>query len=409
MIQKIVKYGFILFILILFGCGEKRVDWTPTFDSEDKIPLGTYILRQELDAIFPDSHIENIEVNTHSFFDEIEYEYRADHYLLINDNFHHDSATWEKILKYVERGGSAFISISDNIPSFDSILGTSVDSITRNPNKSAVALTVKTAKDEKSYIYEKKIQSAYFSKFNTETTDVLGYLNYDKKNYPNFIKVYHGNGYLLLHTEPVAFTNYHMLKKNHFQYVTNVFSYLNSEDIIWDNHRMNYRSSSSEQSHDGGFFSSLAFVMKHQSLRWAFFLLLIMGALYLLINSKRRQKPIPIILPYKNYTLGFAQTLSELYQNNPDHTALSKYKINYFLGQIKQHYNITAKEMEKDFAQLLSDKSGVEFTLCDKLVTYITIFQNKNYLDKEDFFKLQSLIESFNQKSNNYGRTYTQR
>ena len=94
----------------------------------------------------------------------------------------------------------------------------------------------------------------------------------------------------------------------------------------------------------------------------------------------------------------------ELYRYNADHTALVKYKINYFLEQLRINYHITAKDTEKDFADVLSSKSGVDFDDCDKLVTWLNMYRNKNYHDKEDFIKIQSLIESFNRKSNIHGR-----
>ena len=263
-------------------------------------------------------------------------------------------------------------------------------------------------KTETNYIFDKGVGTSFISKYNSETTDVLGYLIYENKKEPNFVKVFYGDGFLLIHTEPIAFTNYHMLNKNHYQYVVDMFSYLNDENIIWDNHRMYNRRAPGERN-DGGFFDSLNFILKHQSLKWGFFLLLAMGIAFLLFNSKRKQKAIPIVLPYKNYTLDFAKTLSELYRYNSDHTAMVKYKINYFLEQIRVHYNITAKDTEKDFTEILSAKSGVDQETCRKIVLAIDIFKSKSYLDKEDFFKLQSLIESFNQKSNSYGRTTTRK
>jgi hypothetical protein len=193
-----------------------------------------------------------------------------------------------------------------------------------------------------------------------------------------------------------------MLRGERSEYAAEVFSYMEDADILWDNHRIGRRQNSTPK--NGGFFDALSFILKHQSLRWAFYLLLVSGILFLIFNSKRKQKAVPVLLPYTNYTLDFAKTLSELYRYNSDHTAMVKYKINFFLEQIKTRYNITSKDTEKDFSELLSAKSGVNLNLCEKLVLTIDIFRNKNYLDKEDFYKLQTLIESFNQNSNLYGR-----
>ena len=402
------KYSLFFISFLILGCGELPVNWFPSFDSKDTIPFGTYVLRQELPHLFPDSNITNINQNTYEFFEGIEYQYRTDHYVFIYEGEHFTDATWEKILDYVNQGGSALIANPVKNPTFEKYIGVKTAEFAPDliPDIS-VSLSVKTSGKEKSYVYEKGVKTNYFSEFNPETTDVLGYITYEGVQKPNFIKVYYGDGYLLLHAEPYVFTNYHLLKENHSKYIANVFSYFEDADILWDNHRIFQREKLSDS--DGGFFNALGFTLKHKALRSAFLLLVLMGILFLVFNSKRRQKAVPIILPHSNHTLDFAKTLSELYRYNSDHTAMVKYKINYFLEQIKTRYGITAKDAEKDFSELLSAKSGVELNLCEKLVLTIDIFRGKNYLDKEDFFKLQSLIESFNQKSNQYGTTTTRK
>ena len=132
--------------------------------------------------------------------------------------------------------------------------------------------------------------------------------------------------------------------------------------------------------------------------------MLFIGILYLILNSRRRQAAVQIITPYSNYSLNFAKTLSNLYKDNADHTALTRYKINYFLEQIRVHYNITSKDTEKDFAEILSTKSGVGWGFCDSLVRAIENLKSREYVSQKDFLFLQSQIETFTIKSKNYGR-----
>lgn len=391
---------------LLFGCSSERpVDWTPTFDSAHTIPYGTYVLHRELKNIFPDSKVTNIKENTYEYLEKIQYDYSTDSYVFIHQENIFTDAVWEKLLLYVNYGGVAFVSLGTPNPTFEKYLEVKYHSFEPpNSGKKTVNLSVLNNGKEKSYPFKKGVGTNYFSGFNPLTTEVLGHIHYNGKKQPNFIKVYHGSGYFLLHTEPFAFTNYYMLRNENYKYVTDALSYLPDQNIIWDNHRINQREAT-DSNRDGGFFSALSFILKHKSLRWALSLLISMGILFLIFNSKRRQKAVRIIEPYPNYSLSFAQTLSELYKNNADHTAIVKYKINYFLEQIRTHYNISAKDTEKDFSELLSAKSGVDLNLCKKLALQIDIYRSKNYLDKEDFFKLQSLIQAFNQKSGHYGRT----
>lgn len=402
--MRISYLYYLLLLSVLAGCrGDFPVNWTRTFDSSHTIPYGTYVLRKELPEIFQGVNIEDIKINTGRYFDEFYDDYDSYLYVFINDGPHYSRETWNKIFDFVQYGGAALVAMHE----FDSLfyeklqIKTAEIDTVRLPE--AVSISINKSDYSEKYIFEKGVGTTYFSEFDAEYTDVLGYVEFKGEQQPDFIKVYHGSGYFLLHSEPIAFTNYHLLKKNLYHYVLDVLSYVEPKDIIWDNYRIHPREQHDDGS--GGFFSALNFIMKNESLKWAFFLLLGLGLSYLIFNSKRRQRAVPIVLPYSNHTLDFAKTLSELYRYNPDHTAITKYKINYFQEQIRINYQLTIKDSEENFAQLLSSKSGVDRNFCRRLINKMLYFKSKSYLDKEDFIKLQSLIETFNQKSKKHGRT----
>ncbi len=401
--KKIQKYLLLILASFLAGCSGPPVNWSPTFDSAHTIPYGTYVLHQEMETLFPGSQRNDISYNTYEFLEQMHYESRTDTYMLIYPNDLFTDGTWEKLLQYVNQGGTAFISGAPNA-TLSNALGFEYGFFGQNhlDDEIIAGFSVRNSQHETTYNYQEPVTAKYFAAFDPEITEVLGYIHFEGKKEPNFMKIYHGNGFFLLHSEPYVFTNYHLLRSPNEQYVAEVLSYLPDANILWDNHRINQREN---RENDGGFFNALGFILKHKSLRWAFFILLAMGSLFLLFNSKRKQKAVRIIEPYPNYSLSFARTLSELYKNHSNHTALVKYKINYFLDQIRVHYHISAKDTQNDFAELLSTKSGVDIKLCKKLALQIDIFRTKDYLDKEDFFKLESLIHSFKLKSGHYGRT----
>lgn len=401
------KYLILILVLLFTGCsdsGNRNVNWSKTFDSEQSIPYGTMVLRKELNKIFPESEITDIKENTFDFFLNDDIATDENLYMFIYDFPFFEDYTWNKILNFVNQGGNAFLSISGIDEELVKELGIDVAQIEGSSQWESVKLTVNTDKKTNEYVFDGKGKSnMYFKKFDENYTDVLGYLNTKEKTEPNFIKYYYGRGSLLLHLEPIAFTNYEMLKKNHYQYAVDVLSYAEGRNILWDNKRILSRHYDNSNK-NSNFFNSLSFIMKNKQLRTAFYILLCLAAAFVFFNSKRRQRAQEVVLPYPNYTLDFSKTLAELYRYNADHTALVKYKINYFLEQLRINYHITAKDTEKDFADVLSSKSGVDFDDCDKLVTWLNMYRNKNYHDKEDFIKIQSLIESFNRKSNIHGR-----
>lgn len=395
-----LKYSLLAFSFLFISCSSD-VDWTRYFNSEKTTPFGTYVLRGELDEIFHESLINDLNETLYSYFsDNYHHDYDELRYIYINDYLVHDQEAWTELAYFVEHGGTAFISTHSFKDFQIDDLEIELSSFENKPKGPTVSLSVKN-KPNKTYKYDKGAGVSYFSKYNHETTTVLGYLESNNEKQPNFIKVNYGDGYFLLHSEPIAFTNYYLLKTDNYTYVSDVFSYIDDGEILWNNKR--FQSINESGRNDGGFFNALSFMMKHESLKVALYLLIIMGLLYLLFNSKRRQRIVPIVLPYENYTLDFAKTLAELYRHHPDHKAMVQYKINYFLEQIRVNHNITSKDTEKNFSELLSAKSGVDLSTCQILVANIEDLKTKDKIRQEDFFKLQSLIDTFNKKSKIYG------
>lgn len=397
-----------LALLTLWSCDDP-VDWRQTFDSSHDIPYGTRILRKELPKLFPESPIVNINRHAADFLLNEEYDYDA-HYLFIDRYLRYDSASWETILDFVHEGGSAFIALDRSELVLENRLDVSVqEDKTTYPDLQLTKMMIKTPNEERTYIYEKGAGTAYFLNFNQERTEVLGYLELDGKKKPNFLKIQHGDGTVFLNTSPLAFTNYHMLKKDHFHYISQAFSYLDDAEILWDNHRIRARLTPNQEPSDGSLFSALDFIMKQKSLKWAFYLLCLMGVMYLLFNSKRKQRITPVILPYRNYTLDFSKTLAEVFRYKKDHGAMVRYKTHYFLDQLRSQYYLSASETIGDFSAILSAKSGVDINSCQQLVNNIQFFKNLDSPTKEDFFKLYNQIETFNQKSNRYGKSITRK
>lgn len=404
-----LKYLFLLLGMLIISCDSDNIDWRKTFESDDTIPMGTYVIRKELHKIFPDSKITDIKKRTATFFTNSHLS-DEQYFFINNSSWNMSDYTWDDIFSFVNQGGTAFVSTYSFNDIFKEKLEIQSDEIVPPPYYSdGVKMGVKLPDGEKYFVFDGRgKQNVYFSNYNPEYTEILGEVEIEKEKKPNFIKVYYGKGYLLLHTEPVAFTNYEMLKTNHYQYVTSVFSYLTNTDILWDNYRNAKRNKqetyTNQEKEDGGFFSSLSFIINNKNLRSAFLILLGLGLAFLIFNSKRRQRAQQVILPYANHTLDFTKTLAELYRYNSDHTAMTKYKVNYFLEQLRVNYNLSARETESDFSELLSAKTGVDEAFCRNLVSTLNQCKSREYFNQSEFMKIQSLIESFNHKIKLNGR-----
>lgn len=397
----LIKYSILFIGLLMMSC-DSGVDWTPYYTSDKTTPYGTYVLRKELDNIFENSEITDVkeviaDLDKYGF----DYDFR---YIFIYDRMLQREDALDRLARIASYGGSVFISTYETSNAFNEILEIETESYYTN-NLTTQSLSLENNSNNEKYTLKDYRRSAIISNYNPYTTEVLGSIKIDDEIYPNFIRIRYGNGYIYYHSSPIIFTNYYMLENDYYNYVTEVFSYIEDGNILWANHQfynINY-----EEKSEGDFFSALSFIQRHNSLMTALYLLILMGLMYLIFNSKRRQRILPIIFPYRNHTLDFAKTLAELYRHHPDHQAMAQYRINYFLEQIRTKYNITSKDIENDFAETLSAKSAVDLSTCRELTSIIQKIKHKNNITKDDFFQLNHSIEKFNHQSKiyNYGKS----
>jgi hypothetical protein len=234
--------------------------------------------------------------------------------------------------------------------------------------------------------YLKESLETYFSKIDTSNTTVLGYQgNNQNKKRVNFIKVPHVNGYFYLHTQPVAFTNFNLLKKDNFQYTENVLSYIPKGDVFWYTKTQNNESISD---------SPLRYIMSQPALKWAWYLFLIGLLIFIIFNAKRKQRIVPILKPLPNLTLDFTKTIGNLYYQEGDHDNIIDKKIIYFLERIRNEYLIDTTKLDDEFIKKLHHKSGKEVSDITELVFLINEHRKSYHGSlEEDLIRINNAIE----------------
>jgi hypothetical protein len=237
----------------------------------------------------------------------------------------------------------------------------------------------------KKYFLKESLET-YFSKIDTSNTTVLGYEGSNKNTkHINFIKVPHVNGYFYLHTQPVAFTNFNLLKKNNYHYTENVLSYIPKGDVFWYTKNENNESISN---------SPLRYIMSQPPLEWALYLSLIGLFIFIVFNAKRKQRIVPILKPLPNLTLDFTKTIGNLYYQEGDHDNIIDKKIIYFLERIRNEYLIDTTRLDDDFIKKLHHKSGKEVTDITELVFLINEHRKSYHGSlEEDLIRINNAIE----------------
>ncbi len=365
----------------------RPLDWSYSFSRNKEIPFGNYLLFESLNGLFPGQTIETAWTRPQDFLDnEVP---RNTNFIYINGRIDMKEDASLKLLDVVSNGNHVFIATEhlygkladtlkiaykpdvmggDNFFRFDSL---------------GFRFTNPELRSSPGYWYPKWMTGYYFSKYDSTRTKVLGY---DHKGEVNFIRVKHGDGAFLLHSNPLAFTNYHLLSRNNGEYVFKALSYLPVQRTVWDEY---YKPSSRNQE---GFFD---YVLNRTSLRIAWYIVVFGIIVLMVFGTRRKQRPIPFFPKPVNTSLSFVDTVARLYYSRHDHLNIARKRYTYFLEFLRSRYYLNTNSGESRVISEVSRKSGVP----ERSVAALFKMGNKlgrvRQITQEDLEQFNSQIEFF--------------
>ncbi|SHL10751.1 DUF4350 domain-containing protein [Flavobacterium chilense] len=384
---------FILAIILLADNDQQKpIDWRPTFSVNDKIPYGLYVFDKEINGFFKHHKVERI--STITPYEYLDSKYNEDtlvenytikgNFINISEKNTIDDQSIKEIFYFVSHGNNAFLSMKTFPKYLLDSLKIELNSDFVSNGSTLVWLANKKFKNKK-YNLPQTIGD-YFTKIDTANTTVLGYQNTksNKKNV-NFIKVPYRQGYFYLHTDPLAFTNFHLLKGNNYQYAESLLSYLPKEDVFWYTKGQNNETISE---------SPLRYILSQPGLKWAWYFFLIGMLIFIIFNAKRKQRIVPILKPLSNLTVDFTKTIGNLYYQEGDHSNIIDKKIIYFLEKVRTEYLIDTTKLDDHFIQKLHHKTGKEITDIQELVFLINEHRKSYHGSlEEDLIRINNAIE----------------
>lgn len=392
---KSLKIYIGILLLILIGVvvidanRPKPIDWRHTYSLSDKIPFGLYVFDNEYEEFFNPQKVEQFGKTPYEFFDS-KFNYNDTTYsikgtfLYIDNEFNLDEESVEELLYFASHGNDIFLSAT----SFPNKLKDSLNfklEFDNNYNDSIVMSTTKTKVKSDSY-FNKGINNRYFTELDSSAI-VLGQQKRSSgKLQTNFIKIPYGNGNFFLHTQPIAFTNYYLLKDN-YSYTEDILSYLpKTNNIYWKVRK--FDSNNLNQ-------SPLGFAFSQPALKWAWLFAIYGMIVFMFFNAKRRQRVIPIINPLRNTTVDFTKTIGNLYYQEKDYMNIIDKKIIFFLEKIRNDYYLDTFNLDDTFINRLHQKSGKSKDEVNQLIQLINTLRNKSVATENDVIALNEQIEKF--------------
>ncbi len=392
---------FIILIIVAIGlltyleASEREpINWFPSYAKADKIPLGTYVSHDIIQNTFKEDNFKDI--------NQPPYEFLTDNdtitgtYFFVNGHIDFGEDELNKILSWVEKGNTLFISaksIESNLLDTLNLENDNLLSLNDISTKPIVELTNTNLKESSPFLYDRDTDNPYFRSIDTIHTTALGVMQlYNdtlkiKEPQINYIKQAFGDGEVLLHTFPEAFGNYFMLKDENYRYTQNLLSYINPrQQLLWDNY---YKSGKT-------FYTSPLFLLlNNRYLKWAYYFIIIGILLFVFFEGKRKQRSIPIITPLKNQTLAFTRTISGMYFEKEKHKEIATKQNLLFLDYVRNTLRVPTDHLDEKTLIDISARSNNDLETTKKLFKYFDELHKKQKIEKEELSRLYELITDF--------------
>jgi len=392
--SKIALYtigAVILFMMIAEVTKPKALNWRDSYSAADKIPLGCYILFNELET-YSEGEVLVSEQSIYEYLKKVD-STSLKTLVFINNTIYFDNEESKALMRFVEKGNSVFMSGNYFYGNVLDTLNVSVQrQFTNLYKKESESKFTSPSLQSNNRLFKDVIENSHFESIDTLKTTILGTLtNKDEDDYQNvnanFIKVDVGdnNGQFILHTNPFAFTNYHLMDDKE-DYAATVLSYLPKQQIIWDN---NYKSGRKIIT------SPLRYILKNPALKWAFYISMFGLILFVIFRGKRVQRIIPVVNKLENSTVDFTRTIGELYYQHGDFTNIINKKIQYFLEFVRTNYYLDTSKLSASFIEKLAAKSSNTKETSKALVDYLVFLKSKTHHTEQELIELNKKIEHF--------------
>ncbi len=389
---------FSLYVLFEFMT-PKPINWTPSFSEKDKIPYGCFVLKKTIPDLFKNQQIED---NTNSFCLSFSKENNKtnSNLIIITNSVKPDNLDLEQLLEYVSSGNCVFIASMDFGEKFMDTLnfGVSKDFFYtldiseisgRMRKRSSLSdsnisfnFVNPALKKSGGYKFKHNIPHFFFCSFDTLNTIVLGTF---KSDHVNYMKVNFGSGCFYINCQPLLFTN-HSILYGDYEYVYNALSYIPVRRTIWDEY---YKPGNKKSA------SPIRYILSSNSLKTAYYLLLFSIIAYVIFRAKRRQRIIPVIKPNSNISLEFVETIGRLYYHRKEHKDIALKRYTYLLEFINSRYYLKTDNLDNNFFQILSDKTGAELSLIAEIFGAVGWIKEQISIYPDDLSRINLLIDEF--------------
>jgi hypothetical protein len=138
------------------------------------------------------------------------------------------------------------------------------------------------------------------------------------------------------------------------------------------------------------------FILSKRSLKWAFWLTILLFLLMFIVESKRKQRPIAEIPPLRNASEDFIKTVGRLYFQQKNNQNLFAKMVAAFLENIRSTYQLSTSQLNEEFVLKLAFRSGKPVNEIKGMIQFIYELRMKTELSDKELMDLHEQINQFN-------------
>jgi hypothetical protein len=400
-IALIVVAGLVVLVMNNNNLRSRRMDERLTLRQEDKIPYGTYVASRLLPDMFPRAAIsfDRKEPGEWDSVFQSSYNQAA---ILVCKEFNADDEELYRLLHFARMGNYAFIitnEISSDVRSmFNLTANGSLEGLDGFSEDSLVVnLEHPPYPSPGRYSYPGKRFGGSFYSIDRLRTTVLGR---NESGMPNFVRLDVDEGSIFIHMAPLAFSNYFILHKNNIEYFQQALSVIppTVEKVVWNEYYLVKPKDDSNSSGSKGT-DWLRVLMGYPSFRAGLLTALLFLLLMMILESRRKQRMIPVHTRPQNDSLDFIKTIGRLYYDRRDHHNLARKMATYFLEHVRSTYKLPTHTLDDRFEDALHYKSGYDKTELHRITGFIRKLDEVSMIREAQLSSFYNQLELFYQKT----------
>lgn len=398
--------ALLVWLVLQFRAETLVLNWRETYTANSREPYGTFLLYELIKQTAAPETFHTLSA-TDSF--TLPDSFAQALYLFTGRFFEPDAEQLETLLNFVYAGNEAWLSASrfseelmlplleyrcESLYWGDHELIIDTTGTLSVTDRQTTHYTFRLAEGTSNYYW------SYFSRDSqcdsVPAFEEVGYLN---EIFPNYIRLPYGEGTFWLHSNPIAFTNYFMVRDSCLAYAEKILAYPKGEQFYWDEWTKFAESNKRQRQAAGGntnyTISPVRYILNHPALAWAWYLLLTIGLLFLVFRSKRTRRMVPLLAPPANSALEFITTIGNLYYFQGNHKQVALLAMKSLLRFVRNKYRLPIRENFEGFEEILARKSGVSQEILHQINNRYRQINRQQEIGAGDLMNFHQAIETF--------------